>query len=260
MKKLVSIVFVLLISVGAVLAQNAEMSNDAKKLYNEGNKLLKSGDYNGALAKYDEALKIDEDYRLYYQKSIALKKLRKYNDAEVVLKKCIELNPDFPNAYNGLGTTYYALKKYQLAVDNFEKFAEKTTNKKLKKKAKKYISIAYTKLAEEVKKQHKKQEAVEYLKKAVEAYNYDAAYLLLAELYNDLGEYQKALEAADNALKYRGKKSKISKGAIYYYKGLALKGLKKKEEAKKAFKLALKDRQYKQNAKYELDLIKKGMW
>ncbi len=259
MKRLASFVIVLLFS-GITLLAQTEMNNDAKKLYNEGNKLLKSGDYNGALAKYDEALKIAEDYRLYYQKSIALKKLRKYNDAEVVLKKCIELNPDFPNAYNGLGTTYYALKKYQLAVDNFELFAQKTNKEKLKKKAKKYISIAYTKLAEEVKKKHKTREAIDYLNKAVEAYNYDAAYLLLAELYNDTGEYQKALEAADNALKYRGKKSKISKGAIYYYKGLALKGLGKKEEAKKAFKLALKDKQYKQNAKYELDLIKKGLW
>ncbi len=260
MKKVFSLLFVLLVAAVSVFAQANEMNNDAKKLYNEGNKLLKAGDYNGALAKYDEALKLTEDYRLYYQKSIALKKLRKYNDAEVVLKKCIELNPDFANAYNGLGTTYYALKKYQLAVDNFELFAEKTTNKKLKKKAKKYIAIAYTKLAEEVKKKHKTKEAIEYLKKAVASYNYDAAYLLLAELYNDTGEYQKALDAADNALKYRGKKSKISKGAIYYYKGLALKGLGKKAEAKKAFELALKDRQYKQNAKYELDLIKKGLW
>ncbi len=260
MKKTLVFLFALLISAVSVLAQNTEMSNEAKKLYNEGNKLLKSGDYNGALAKYDEALKINEDYRLYYQKSIALKKLRKYDDAEKVLKKCIELNPDFPNAYNGLGTTYYALKKYQLAVDNFELFAQKTTSKKLKKRAKKYIAIAYTKLAEEVKKEHKTKEAIQYLLKAVDSYKYDAAYLLLAELYNDTGEYQKALEAADNALKYRGKKSKISKGAIYYYKGLALKGLKKKEEAKKAFKLALKDKQYKQNAKYELNLIKKGMW
>ncbi len=260
MKRIANLLLVLLISGITIFAQNAEMNNEAKKLFNEGNKLLKSGDYNGAIQKYDDALKVAEDYRILYQKSIALKKLRKYNDAETVLKRCIELNPDFANAYNGLGTTYYALKKYQLAVDNFEKFAEKTTNKKLKKRAKKYISIAYTKLAEDVKKKHKTKEAIEYLKKAVEAYNYDAAYLLMAELYNDTGEYQNALDAANNALKYRGKKSRISKGAVNYYKGLALKGLGKKAEAKKAFELALKDRQYKQNAKYELELIKKGLW
>ncbi len=255
MKKFITLAVVFLVAVVTLTAQVADMTNQAKELYNAGNKLLKSGDYNGAIAKYDEALKNSEDYRILYQKSIALKKLRKYKDAEGILLRCIKANPDFASAYNGLGTTYYALKEYQKAIDAFKKFQEKSDNPKLKKRANLYLSIAYTKLADVEKRKHNDNKALAALNEAVKYNPYDASYLMMAELYTDKGQFQKALEAANNALKYRGKRSKISKGAVYYYKGLALKGLGKKEEAKKSFNLALTDRQYKQNAKYELKML-----
>jgi tetratricopeptide (TPR) repeat protein len=106
-----------------------------------------------------------------------------------------------------------------------------------------------------MKKKGNTDKAIELLTEAVKYKPYDASYLMLAELYSDKGEFQKSLDAANNALKYRGKRSKLSKGAVYYYKGLALKGLGNKEEAKKSFSLALTDRTYKQNAKYELKML-----
>ncbi len=262
MRKYLTLAVVFLVAVITINAQTAdstkkanEMTNQAKELYNAGNKLLKSGDYNGAIKKYDEALQNSEDYRILYQKSIALKKLRKYKDAEKTLLHCINVNPDFASEYNGLGTTYYALKEYQKAIDAFKKFQEKSDKPKLKKRASLYLAIAYTKLADVEKRKGRKDKAINLLNEAVSNNPYDASYLMLAELYNDQGEYQKALDAANNALKHRGRRSRISKGAIYYYKGLALKGLGKKEEAKTSFKLALTDRQYKQNAKYELKML-----
>jgi len=255
MKKVITLAVVFLVAAITLSAQSAEMTKEASELYNAGNKLLKSGDYNGAVQKYDDALKVSEDYRILYQKSIALKKLRKYNDAKEVLIKCVEVKPDFASAYNGLGTTYYALKDYQKAIDNFKLFQEKSDKPKLKKRANLYLAIAYTKLADQMKKKGNTDKAIELLTEAVKYKPYDASYLMLAELYSDKGEFQKSLDAANNALKYRGKRSKLSKGAVYYYKGLALKGLGNKEEAKKSFSLALTDRTYKQNAKYELKML-----
>ncbi len=252
MKKLtVSILSLLLFMVSVVIGQ--EMSNDAAPLYNEGNKLIKSGQYAAAIGKYDAAIAIQEHPNMYYQKSIAEKKLRKFKDAEKSLMKCIELNPDFVAAYSGLGTTYYSLKKYQLAIDNFNKYLEKAESEKSKKKIKKFIGLAYTQLGQAAKRDGKHQQAIEYLKKAVENYKYDSAYLALAEIYNDLGKFTEALAAADNAINHR---KKTSKGAGYYYKGLAFKGLGDKAKAKANFSISVKDRTYKASSKYELKQLR----
>ncbi len=252
MKKLsISIISLLLFSVSFIFAQ--EISQDAAPLYNEGNKLIKSGQYSAAIKKYDAAIAIQEHPNMYYQKSIAEKKLRKFNDAEKSLLKCIELNSDFSAAYSGLGTTYYSLKKYQLAVDNFKKYLEKTDNKKSKKKIKKFIGLSYTQLGLQAKRDGNHKKAISYLNEAVSNYKYDSAFLALAEIYNELGDYNKALVAADNAINNR---KKISKGAGYYYKGLAFKGLGDKAKAIENFKIAVKDRTYKASSKYELKQLK----
>ena len=46
------------------------------------------------------------------------------------------------------------------------------------------------------------------------------------------------LDAAENALKYREKKSKVPQGAAYFYKGMAYKGLNNTAQAKENFKIA----------------------
>ncbi len=252
MKKLsIAILSLILFSASFVLGQ--EMNQDAAPLYNEGNKLIKSGQYSAAVEKYNAAIAIQEHPNMYYQKSIAEKKLRKFKDAEKSLLKCLELNPDFSAAYSGLGTTYYSLKKYQLAADNFTKYLEKANNKKSKKKIQKFIGLSYTQLGQQAKRDGNHQKAINYLNEAVSNYKYDSAYLALAEIYNDLGKYNLALSAADNAINNR---KKISKGAGYYYKGLAFKGLGDTAKAMENFKVSVKDKTYKASSKYELKLLK----
>ena len=94
---------------------------------------------------------------------------------------------------------------------------------------------------------------IEYLKKAVENDNYDAAYLSLAKVYSELGRYDEAITAAQNALKYR---SKITKGGPYYYIGVSYKGKGDMNKAKENFKLASGDPTYKKTADYELGSLK----
>ena len=247
------IIAVIFIFGSVLLGQSAEMNPEAANLYNEGNGLVKSGQYNGALEKYDAALAVEPHVNIYYQKSIALKKLRKFKEAEAALLMCVQLDPNFISAYSGLGTTYYSLKQYGNAIDNFSKYIEKSDNEKQNNKIKKFIGLSYTQLGQASKMDGKHEEAIGYLLEATKNYDYDAAYLSLAEIYNELAKYDKALEAADKAINFR---KKISKGAPYYYKGIAFKGLGDKEKAKENFTIAAKDKQYKNNANYELKNLK----
>jgi tetratricopeptide (TPR) repeat protein len=187
--------------------------------------------------------------------SSVYKKQRKFADAEDVLLKSLELKPDFNTAYNSLGTTYYSWGKFDKAVENFTKFHSNADSKKLKDRAAKYIGLAYTKLGESALKDRDYEGAEKQLLNAVSNYNYDAAYLKLADVYVETGKYEEALKAADNAINYRDKKSKVPKGAPYFYKGLAFKGLNDKEKAKENFKIASSDKQYRDRSNHEIKYL-----
>jgi tetratricopeptide (TPR) repeat protein len=240
---------IMLLFVAVLSAQTLDEAPESAKLYNEGNKLRKSGNYNGAIEKYDEALKGSNDYRIYYQKGVTYKKLNDYDNAAGAFIKCIEVNPEFDIAYNGLGGTYFSQGKFDEAVESFIKFEELSTKPKLKKQANEYIARSLTKIGLTAKANGNFDKAVEKLVKAVNYHPLDAAYLALAEVYVDKAEYDKALVAADQAINNR---KSISKGAGYYYKGLAFKGKKDNVKAKENFEIAVKDQQYKTNSQYEL--------
>lgn len=230
-----------------------EMKPEAGKLYNEGNSLLKAGNYNGAVDKYDQALAIEKNYRIYYQKGVALKKAGKHNDAKIAFEECLKLSPNNEAALNALGGTYFSMGEYEKAVETFEKVLNNSKNNSVKDKVKKNMSLAYTKLGNQAMSSGNANKAVEYLTKAVELDNYDAAYLLLAQLYQELGQYDNSIKAAENALKYR---SKINKGGAYYYMGLSYKGKGDMAKAKEMFNLSKSDPSYRANAEYQLGSMK----
>ncbi len=248
-KKFFGIIVSMLLAATVIFAQS-EMNPDAAKLYNEGNKLFKSGDYNGALEKYEASTKIEENFRTEYQKGIVFNKLRDLKQAENAFSRALELKPDFGIAYNALGGVFYREGKYQEAIDSFVKFQGYATKEKHKSKADVNISRAYTKLGEAAKANGNFEKAVENLNKATEYNDYDAAYLLLAETLIDLGRNTKALEAADKASNFR---KSIPKGAPYYYKGLAFLNLGDNEKAREAFQTGRKDSKYRTLCDYQLE-------
>jgi tetratricopeptide (TPR) repeat protein len=243
---------ILLIFAGVINAQDAEMAPEAAKHYNQGNSLMKAGNYQAAVKEYDTALKDSKDYRIFYQKAIALKRQQKYDDAIEAFKSSIADNSEFSYAYNGLGGIYFAQGKYEDAVDAFKNFENKSEGAR-KKQAREYIARALTKLGDAQRTNGNYDQAVKYLTEAVSYANFDAAYLALAGLYVDLGKFDKAISAANNAIKYR---KSISKGAPYYYRGLAYKGKGNTQKAKEDFQVSINDRQYKKNSQYELKLMR----
>jgi len=230
-----------------------EMKPEAGKFFNIGNEKLKAGDFQGAISNYDQALQHDQDYRIYYQKGIALKKLGKNQDALPVLQEAIKLNPKFDGGYNALGGSYFTLGQMEEAIKNFEKVVEVSGNVTVKNKAKEYIARSYAKLGRDQLSNGDAGKAIVTLLKAVEMNNFDAAYLTLAHAYYENGDYDKSITASENALKYR---SSIAKGGPYYYMGLAYKMKGNMPKAKENFNLAKADVSYKKVAEYELGLIK----
>lgn len=255
MKKILLLTLALITFFSASILAQGEMDNEAAKLYNTGNSQKKSGNFEGALDSYQKALQISKDYRIYYQLSSVYKKQRKFGDAEQALLAALEANPDFSTAYNSLGTTYYSWGKYDKAVENFEKFKGKVKEKNLKDRASKYIGLAYTKLGENALKDRNYEVAEQHLLNAVSNHSYDAAYLKLADIYVETGKYEEALKAADNAINYRGKKSKVPKGAPYFYKGMAFKGLNDNDKAKENFQKASADKQYRDRSNHEIKYL-----
>ncbi len=252
MKKiLVLFLSILVVMSSLVFAQ--EINPEAGKLYNEGNSLLKAGNYNGAIQKYDEAIKISKDYRILYQKGLALRKADKLSEAKSVLEESLRLSPNNEAALNALGGVYFALKDYQKSIENFEKVLNLTKNNSFKDKVKKNMSLAYTQLGNEAMKGGNGAKAIEYLNKAVELDKYDSAFLLLAQLYVEVGNYDAAIKAAEDALKYR---NKITKGGPNYYIGLAYKNKGDMTKAKEYLNLAKADPSYKSTAEYQLNLLK----
>jgi len=230
-----------------------EMNPDAGKLYNEGNSQLKAGNYNGAIGSYDKALAIEKDYRIYYQKGVAQKKASNLEGAKSSFEECLKLNSEFEAGYNALGGVYFSMGNYQEAINKFEKVLSVSDNASVKKKVKKNLSLAYAKLGNTEMSQGNASKAIENLNKAVEYDNYDAAYLSLAKLYSELGDWDKCISASESALKY---KSKITIGGPYYYMGVAYKGKGDTSKAKEMFEKAKQDPTYKKTSDYELSLLK----
>lgn len=237
----------------AVLILAQEMDADAAKAFNAGNMKMKAGDYQGAIVEYDAALAKSKDYRIFYQKGIALKKLNKVQESVDALKECIKQNSNFDLAYNALGGAYFSLNEMELAIENFQKVLEISTNNSVKSKVKEYIARSYAKLGQNALNEGSLEQAVSLLLKAVENYNFDAAFLSLARAYCEIGDWDKVISASENALKY---KSSISKGGPYYYMGMAYKNKSDITKAKENFTLAKADPSYKKLAEYELDALK----
>jgi len=251
MKKIFKILLFIVCFTLVSIAQ--EMNPDAGKLYNEGNSLLKAGNYNGAISSYDKALAIEKDYRIYYQKGVAQKKTEDLAGAKASFEECLKLKTDFESGYNALGGVFFSLSDFSQAIANFEKALALSKDESTQTKIKKNISIAYFKLGNEEISKNNFSKAIEYLNKSIENDNYDAAYLSLAKAYSETKEWDKTITASENAIKY---KVKITAGGPSYYMGLAYKGKGDIPKAKEMFGQAKSDPSYKKSAEYELSLLK----
>ncbi len=245
-----SFILTLFISFSA-LAQT--MDSAAVKPFNDGLVKMQKADYSGALTDFETALKVEKDYRIYYQMAVAQVKLNNLTAAITDYENTIKTKPDFEAAYNDLGNVYFNLGKYQDAINNFQKVLDTSKNDTLKNAVKFNMSLAYTNLGQAADKVKNYKKAIEYLNKAVSYNDYDAAYLFLARDYFLVNQYDNTIKASQNALKY---KKTIGEGGPYYYMGVAYSKKNNTKMAKEYLEKAKADPVYKGVAETVLKSLK----
>lgn len=229
------------------------MDTTAIKPFNSGLDKMQKGDFQGAAADFEQALASSKDYRIYYQLAVTQEKLGNHEQAIKDYDGAIKANPDFDASYNDLGNVYYNTGKYQDAINNFQKFVEKSKNESLKEAVNFNIALAYTALATESEKAKNTKKAIDYLKKAVSINNYDIAYLNLSRDYFMTNQFERCIQAAQDALKY---KKNIGVGGPYYYMGIAYSKKNDMKKAKECLTKAKEDPVYSKVAQTVLDAMK----
>ncbi len=150
----VIIVIIITVIIGVVNYYNSLIKSE--RLYSKALRLYSDGDYEKAIACYDEALNIDQSFasawhgrgdclqmlkkydeaiKCYdtslsvdnkyvesmYDKGLCLMLIKKYDDAIACFDRVIELDPVFSSAYYNKGKILYEKKDYQDALKYFNK-------------------------------------------------------------------------------------------------------------------------------------------
>lgn len=89
----------------------------AAEFYNQGNVRFDQKDYNGAIAYYTQALKIDPNFTdAYFSRGLARALLKQYPGALGDANQMLQLNPNSPEAYRLRGAVRYQMKDVQGTV------------------------------------------------------------------------------------------------------------------------------------------------
>ena len=133
------------ISVNEVFAAtNRENRQLASKAFEEGNKLFNQKNYQGAIAKYTESIKLDPDEPIRYQfRGDTYIFLNNYQKAIEDYNQAIKLSPKYEEAYVGRGNAYRHLQNYEKAISDFTEAIKLNPNNAFAYKSR---SICHTKL------------------------------------------------------------------------------------------------------------------
>jgi tetratricopeptide (TPR) repeat protein len=97
--------------------------------FNSGNDYYAKGDYDRAIADYNEAIRLNpnDDYA-YNNRGNAYHAKGDYDRAIADCNEALRLNPNGANTYNNRGNAYYYKKDYRLARTDWEKALELDPN------------------------------------------------------------------------------------------------------------------------------------
>src|SRR5919202_2820322 len=101
----------------SLVAAQQEKQTSAVELYNRGVDKLNAGNYQGAIADFNQALQLDpNDADTYYNRGYAQHTLGNYAKAITDYTEAIRINPNFAQAYSNRGYAHYVLKNYKEAI------------------------------------------------------------------------------------------------------------------------------------------------
>lgn len=96
----------------------AEKTEKAEALKNDGNSKLASRQFNEAIALYSEAISLNPRNAIYYSnRAAAYSHIGEHQKAISDCNAAIKLDPKYSKAYSRLGLAYFSLGKYREAVE-----------------------------------------------------------------------------------------------------------------------------------------------
>ncbi|MEB3831791.1 tetratricopeptide repeat protein, partial [Phormidium sp. CCY1219] len=94
--------------------------DEAEVWLERGFEQYKRGDFAGAIASYNEAIRLQPDYALaYYNRGVAQGNLGQYEEAIASFNEAIRLQPDFAVAYYSRGIAQGNLGQHEEAIASF---------------------------------------------------------------------------------------------------------------------------------------------
>lgn len=115
-----------LLSQVAKTAATKPLENDdideAEEWFNQGNELLKKGDFIGAVTSYDQALQLEPDFHeAWYNRGVALVNLGQFEQAITSWDKALQFKPDDNEAWYNRGLVLSNLGQFEQAIASFDK-------------------------------------------------------------------------------------------------------------------------------------------
>jgi len=96
----------------------------ADKLKNDGNELMKDGQFNEAIQKYTEAVLLHKSPIFYCNRAAAYSKIERHQESINDCQIALQLDPTYSKAYGRMGLAYSCLNKYAEARDAYRKALE----------------------------------------------------------------------------------------------------------------------------------------
>lgn len=97
---------------------------EANKLKEEGNDLMKLSQFDAAVSKYNEAIKLNRDPVYFCNRAAAYCRLEQYDLAIQDCRTALALDPKYSKAYGRMGLALSCQNRYEQAVEAYKKALE----------------------------------------------------------------------------------------------------------------------------------------
>jgi Tfp pilus assembly protein PilF len=175
---------------------NELIKKKAKAQEDMGLSYIQQGNVKAGIGYLIEAAKLDaDDPDIQHELALAYKDLDVYGDALIHFKRALALKPDFPEAWNNLGTLYLLHDQWDLGIGCFEKAVASLT----------YTTpyFAYNNLGLAYYKKGEYQKAIESYRQALTSFpSYSICYANLGLAYEALMKWDEAVDAYEKAISY----------------------------------------------------------
>jgi type IV pilus assembly protein PilF len=188
-----------------------------------GNSLFLQGNTRDALVQLMEAEKLDHtNADLQHELALVYQKLDQFDLSLKHFKKAVDLRPDFPDAYNNMGTLYSQKKDWENAMNCFEKAASNILYNT--------PHFAYRNMGLVYFNRKEYQRAIELYQKAISlSPKYEPVYFDLAKVYEILGQNDKAFDTYEQIIDLVPDSfvSYLAMARLYYKTGQSDKAIEK---------------------------------